>query len=78
MPGSLVIEIKLANLKPPDMAIATGAKGFFTLSTKNNQGVNTTNLLIIDPYGRQIVRSYPVLWIPFAAPHSIYQPKSTS
>ncbi len=77
MPGSIVLEIKLANLKPPDKAIATNSKGFFTLSTTNSQGVNTTNFLIIDPYLGQIVRSYPVFWIPFAAPHSIYQPKST-
>ena len=78
MPGSIILEIKLANLSPPGKAHATDAKGFFTLSTINTQGVNTTNFLIIDPYGSQIVRSYPVFWIPFGAPHSRYQPKSTS
>jgi hypothetical protein len=78
MPGSIVLEIRLSNLKTPDKAIATDAKGFFTVSSTNDQGVNTTNFLIIDPYGGQLVRSYPVFWIPFAAPHSKYQPKSTS
>ncbi len=78
MPGSIVLEIELANLKPPDKAIATDSRGFFSLSATNSQGVNTTNFLIIDPYGQQIVRSYPIFWIPFGAPHSIYQPKSTS
>ncbi len=78
MPASIVLEIQLSNLTPPDKAIATNARGFFTLSTKNSQGVNTTNFLILDPYGRQLVRAYPIFWIPFAAPHSKYQPKSTS
>ena len=78
MPGSIVIEIRLSNLTTPNTAIATNAKGFFTVSSTNGQGVNTTNFLIIDPYGRQLVRSYPVFWIPFAAPHSKYQPLTTS
>jgi hypothetical protein len=77
MPGSIVVEIRLSNLKTPHTAIATDAKGFFTVSATNDQGVNTTNFLIIDPYGRQLVRSFPVFWIPFAAPHSKYQPPTT-
>jgi hypothetical protein len=78
LPGSLVLEIRLSNLKTPHTAIATNAKGFFSVASTNTQGVNTTNFLIIDPYGRQLVRSYPVFWIPFAAPHSKYQPPTTS
>jgi Dockerin type I domain len=78
MPGSIVIEIRLSNLTTPHMAIATNAKGFFNVSTTNSQGVNTTNFLIIDPYGCQLVRSYPIFWIPFAAPHSKYQPPTTA
>jgi hypothetical protein len=78
MPGSIVVEIRLSNLSTPHTAIATNAKGFFTVGSTNTQGVNTTNFLIIDPYGRQLVRSYPVFWIPFAQPHSKYQPSSTS
>ncbi len=78
MPGSIVLEIELANLSLPHTAIATDARGFFTVKSTNSQGVNTTNFLILDPYGRELVRSYPVFWIPFAAPHSKYQPKSTS
>ena len=78
MPGSIVVEIRLSNLNTPHTAIATDAQGFFTVGSTNNQGVNTTNFLIIDPYGRQLVRSYPVFWIPFAAPHSKYQPPTTS
>jgi hypothetical protein len=33
----------------------------------NSGGVNTDNFLIIDPYGRQLIRSYPIFWIPYAA-----------
>jgi hypothetical protein len=77
MPGSIVLEIRLGNLKTPRKAIPTDARGFFTVKADNSQGVNTTNFLIIDPYGRQLVRSYPVLWIPFAAPHSRFNPSHT-
>ena len=37
---------------------------------EEHEGVNTYNFLVIDPFGRQLIRSYPVFWIPFAAPGS--------
>src|SRR5579883_111162 len=77
MPGSIVVEVRDGNLTTPHKAIATNAKGYFTVAATNSQGVNTTNFLIIDPYGRQLVRNFPVFWIPFAAPHSKYQPPTT-
>ena len=77
MPGSIVLEIQLGNLTIPHTAIPTDAKGFFTVNANNTQGVNTTNFLIIDPYGRQLVRVYPVFWVPFAKPGSIYNPSHT-
>jgi hypothetical protein len=48
-------------------AVATDAHGNFSVQEKNSQGVNTYNFLIIDPFGRQLIRSYPVFWISFAA-----------
>jgi hypothetical protein len=78
MPGSIIVEPKIGNISFSYKAIATNSKGFFSVGADNSQGVNTTNFLIIDPYGRQLLRTYPVLWIPFAKPHSPYNPATTS
>ena len=51
-------------------ARVTDANGNFSLTETNSQGVNTYNFLVIDPFGRQLIRSYPVFWIPYAAPGS--------
>jgi len=51
-------------------AVATDAQGNFTVKEKLSQGVNTYDFLILDPFGRQVIRSYPVFWLPFAAPGS--------
>ena len=71
MPGSIVLEDNSKGYYKWDGgAVATDANGNFTVTETNTQGVNTYNFLIIDPYGRQLIRSYPVFWIPFAAPDS--------
>ena len=71
MPGSIVLEDNSNGYYKWDGgAVATDASGNFTVNEKNTQGVNTYNFLIIDPYGRQLIRSFPVFWIPFAAPGS--------
>jgi Dockerin type I domain len=71
MPGSIVLEDNQNGYYKWDGgAVATNAQGNFTVTEKNTQGVNTYNFLIIDPYGRQLIRSYPVFWIQFAAPRS--------
>ena len=71
MPGSIVLEDNSKGYYKWDGgAVATNASGNFTVQEKNTQGVNTYNFLIIDPYGRQLIRSFPVFWIPFAAPGS--------
>ena len=71
MPGSIVLEDNSNGYYKWDGgAVATDADGNFPVNEKNTQGVNTYNFLIIDPYGQQLIRSYPVFWIPFAAPGS--------
>lgn len=71
MPGSIVLEDNTSGYYKWDGgAIATDANGNFTVNETNTDGVNTYNFLIIDPYGQQMIRSYPVFWIPFAAPGS--------
>jgi hypothetical protein len=50
--------------------VATDAQGNFSVTETNTQGENTYNFLVIDPFGRQLIRSFPAYWIPFAAPGS--------
>jgi len=70
-PGSIVLEDNKKGYYQWDgPAVATNASGSFSVQEKNTQGVNTYNFLILDPFGRQLIRSYPVFWIPFAAPGS--------
>jgi Dockerin type I domain len=71
MPGSIVLEDNSKGYYKWDGgALATDANGNFSVEEKNTQGINTYNFLVIDPYGQQLIRSYPVFWIPFAAPGS--------
>jgi hypothetical protein len=71
MPGSIVLEDTTKGFyKWSGGALATDAAGNFSVTEKNTEGVNTYDFLVIDPYGRQLIRSYPVYWIPFAAPRS--------
>jgi Dockerin type I domain len=74
MPGSIVLEDNSNGFyKWNGGAIATDANGNFSVTETNTEGVNTYNFLVIDPYGRQLIRSFPVFWIPFAAPGSKLQ-----
>ena len=76
-PGSIVlVDSTLGNYKFSSQAVSTDAKGFFSVQATNTQGDNTYNLEILDPFGHQYIRSFPVFWIPFGAPGS--KLKSTS
>ena len=71
MPGSIILEDDSRGYYKWDGgAVATDANGNFSVQETNTDGVNTYNFLVISPYGQQLVRSYPVFWIPFAAPGS--------
>jgi len=71
IPGSIVLEDNSKGYYKWDgPAVATDADGFFSVNEKLEQGVNTANFLVIDPWGRQLIRSYPIFWLPFAAPGS--------
>ncbi len=78
-PGSLVlVDSTLGNYKFGSQAIATDANGFFSIQAKNTQGSNTYNFEILDPFGHQYIRTYPVFWIPFGAPGSKLKSSSGS
>lgn len=68
LPGSIVIQDGTDGFyKWVGPAYATNSKGFFAAPETLIQGINTFDFLIIDPRGRQLIRSYPTYWLPFAA-----------
>jgi hypothetical protein len=68
LPGSIVIQDGTAGMyKWVGPAYATNAEGEFTVPEKLTQGINTFNFLVIDPFGRQLIRTFPIFWLPFAA-----------
>ena len=70
-PGSVVIEdSKNQDFTFTGGAVATDAKGYFFIKSKNSAGVNQNDLLILDPFGHQLIRAFPIFWIPYAAPGS--------
>jgi hypothetical protein len=71
LPGSSVIQDGTEGFyKWTGPAYATDSSGNFKVPEKLTQGINTFDFLIIDPFGRQLIRSYPIFWLPFAAPGS--------
>ncbi len=71
LPGSIVIQGGTSGgYKWTGPAYATNSSGYFTAKETLTQGINTFNFLIIDPFGRQLIRTYPIFWLPFAAPGS--------
>jgi hypothetical protein len=70
-PGSIVIQDTSAqDYRFQGAAVPTDAQGFFFVPSRNKDGINNNDLLILDPFGHQLIRSFPVFWIPFAAPGS--------
>jgi hypothetical protein len=71
VPGSIVLEDGPNGLfRFNGGAVATDAQGNFAIKEKLSQGINTYEFLILDPFGQQVIRSYPIFWLPFAAPGS--------
>jgi hypothetical protein len=70
-PGSLVITDSSAqDYSFSGPAVPTSAAGNFTVKTTNKEGINNNDFLILDPFGRQRIRDFPVFWISFAKPGS--------
>lgn len=75
-PGSLVlVDSKDGTYTFGSQALATNAKGFFSVPAQasgNTAGVITYNFKVVDPFGHQYIRSFPVVWVPFSMPNSPY------
>jgi hypothetical protein len=73
-PGSLVIEDNHTARLPGGIqaykftgpAHAADAQGFFSIVTTNSEGLNNNDFLILDPFGHQLIRDFPIFWIPYA------------
>lgn len=78
-PGSIVLlDNKDGTYTFGSQALSTTDKGFFSVNAQasgNTAGLVTYNFKILDPFGHQYIRSFPVVWIPFSMPDSPYNYK---
>ena len=67
-PGSIVFsDSGLGDYSFTGQALAADARGNFALRVRNGEGLTNYNFLAIDPYGQQVIRAFPVLWLDFGA-----------
>ncbi len=77
-PGSIILaDSTLGNYKFGSLALSTTAQGFFTVKPINTLGVNIYDFKVLDPFGHQYIRSFPVFWTTYAKPNSPYVFKPT-
>jgi len=63
-PGSIVfMDASFGNYSFAGSAVATDAKGNFTLPVVNQKGFNNYIFLVLDPYNQQTVRVFSVFWV---------------
>jgi hypothetical protein len=64
-PGSIVFfDSSLGDYTFTGGAAATNAQGFFSVTSKNTQGINNNDFLVISPFGQQKVQDYPIYYVP--------------
>ncbi|MGE5754485.1 MAG: hypothetical protein ACM35G_02030 [Planctomycetaceae bacterium] len=67
-PGSLVFtDSGLGDYTFTGPALYADQNGNFSFRVQNREGLNNFEFLVIDPYGQQTIRAFPIFWIPFAA-----------
>jgi hypothetical protein len=59
--GSGTLDVKLRG-----PAVVANAQGNFSLKVKMSDGINQFDLQVVDPYGQQTLRAFPILWLGFA------------
>lgn len=63
-PGSLIFQDSgQGNFRFKQAAAIANDKGLARFPVRNEEGLSTYNFLVIDPFGRQQLRSYPVYWL---------------
>ena len=64
-PGSIVFfDSSFGDYSFNGGAAATNAKGDFSVTSKNTQGINNNDFLVISPFGQQKLQDYPVDYFP--------------
>ncbi|MHC5541390.1 hypothetical protein ACYOEI_24480 [Singulisphaera rosea] len=76
-PGALIFTgTGTLDLKLRGPAAVADAKGNFVLRPEMTDGINQFDVQVVDAYGRQTLRAYPIAWLGFAA-YSDAHPKKT-
>lgn len=52
----------LGNYKFNGQVVAADADGDFSVGGRNEDGINNYTFLVVDPYGKQLIRAFPVYW----------------
>jgi hypothetical protein len=64
-PGSIVFsDSSFGDYTFSGSAIATDARGNFSVQATNKDGINNNDFLVIDPYGQQKVMDFPIYYFP--------------
>jgi hypothetical protein len=64
MPGSLVFaDNGIGDYSFNGPAIVPDAHGNFSIPVKLTTGLTNLELMVIDPYGKRIIRAFPILWL---------------
>jgi hypothetical protein len=64
-PGSIVFfDTSFGDYRFSGGAAATNAQGIFSVKSKNTQGINNNDFLVISPFGQQKVQDYPIYYFP--------------
>jgi hypothetical protein len=71
IPGALVFSDSAdADYTFTGPILPTDARGIFTLNATLTSGINNFDFLIVDQFGRQFIKDFPVFWSAYAARNS--------
>ncbi|MDG3004762.1 hypothetical protein [Paludisphaera mucosa] len=66
-PGALVFSgVGATDLKLRGPAVVADEHGYFRYSTTLTDGINQLDFQVVDPFGRQVLRAFPIYWLDFA------------
>ena len=72
-PGSLIFTgTGTLDLKLRGPAYVADANGNFSLKLEMSDGINQFDLQVVDPYGQQTLRAFPIRWMGFARYESLH------
>ncbi|MDR3633885.1 MAG: hypothetical protein P4L84_08775 [Isosphaeraceae bacterium] len=67
-PGALIFTGSgVTDLKLDGPAVVADAQGNFSLKVKLSNGINQFDLEVVDAYGQQTLRAFPILWLGFSS-----------